>query len=173
MTIGTLELQPGDCFACHGIKGNLLDDGINLVQSIWARDRQSEYTHAGIILNTAGETFEARFRIGKHSLWDYRGRKVLIARYVHMTPERFKKGMWPLSERNEDTLYPFWRLAMHILPPVARLNLIGSGVCSELTVKFIRNAGLMHKSYPGWNVDMLVDKWRRDRNVRIIYEEVL
>lgn len=54
MTIATL--QPGDIFLLNS--GGWLNRTINFFQSLYSQDHKSDYIHAGIILDTNGQTFE-------------------------------------------------------------------------------------------------------------------
>ncbi len=167
-----IEIIRGDLFATRNPM--LLGRGINLFQRIWSHDNKSEYSHTGFLRDSAGTTFESNWHIESQNLFKaYKGKNVLIARNIKMTPEAYKNG-WDAVKHLEGKLYPVWRLAFHIIPVFAKyINIFKKPVCSELDAWFLYAGGLRHSQYMGTNVDTLVDEWKNYSNYRIIYMGVL
>lgn len=159
-----IDIRPGDIFCSKNPEG--LGPVINFVQRLTSVDRASEFGHAGVILNAEGKTFEARWRVGKYSLRDYVGVRVLIGRNRQMTTKRFIAG-WKSISHLDGTVYPFWRLALFILPPFMRPNWTGRGVCSEVDDFFLGGTGIVDPAtgkpyaFAGRNPDNLADMIRR------------
>ena len=162
-----LELKPGDIFCTRNPM--MLGRLINFVQKFWSKDNESEYSHSGIILDSAGTTFEALWTNRKQNLWEaYKGHTVLIGRHINMTPERFAAGRAGVG-KHEGKPYAGWRLPMFFLPFVAKYLNLGLGVCSELTMKFLFKAGLS-TCWSGWNPDDVSDMIIRWKEYDIIYK---
>ncbi|MBW2600151.1 MAG: hypothetical protein JRC60_08815, partial [Deltaproteobacteria bacterium] len=88
-----LKLQRGMIFCSRNPMA--LGRAINFIQKIHAKDNQSEYSHAGIIIR-AGEqpiSFEALWTNKRQDFYKaYKGKKVLIGRHKDMTLKLFDKG---------------------------------------------------------------------------------
>jgi hypothetical protein len=163
-----LALLPGDIFLTRNPMW--LGRTINAVQAFWAADNRSEYSHAGIILNKNGKTFEALWTVRSQNLQTgYASMRVLIGRHELMNVGRFVRGMSRISGL-EGKWYPFHRLFFHLFPPAAKYVSTGSFlVCSELTGKFLWGAGLVD-FYKGKNPDHLADMVRRHKGWQIVFE---
>ena len=172
-------LHPGDEFATKNPMA--LGAMINLAQQVKAVDNESEYTHTGIILDTAGTTLEALWTIKSQNIWDaYRREKVLIVRNFAMTPEVYCAGVVKVRE-HIGQWYPVHRLLLHLLGAAKWIHW-GRVVCSELTAKFEAGcaeflgpdyaAGFLRNWY-GVNPDNLVDRWRISRFYETVFEGVV
>ena len=160
-----IELKSGDIFVSRS-HSRLLDFFITRAQKAIAFDSLSFFTHAGIIVNKEGKTFESGikieglsgFRIGYQNLYEnYEGVSVRVLRHREMTPDRFQYAFAPLSRTYNRKPYPIWRLPFFLVPSVARkLKLTSLGVCSEIAAKLLYNLNLI----PQWRSvfpDMLSD----------------
>jgi hypothetical protein len=161
-------LRAGDLFATNS--PNLLGKCIRAVQWIWAWDREATYNHAGIIVSAAGLTLESLLTFRLSNLEAYRGRKILIVRHKEMTGERCAAGLAAVKG-DVGHIYPVYRLALFLIPPLAKLKLFGGGVCSEQTAKFLKAAGFCNVVY-GVTPDNLADLWRESKSMDIIFEGV-
>jgi hypothetical protein len=171
--------MPGDEFATRNPMA--LGAVINFVQRAKAKDDESAYTHTGIVLDSAGTTLEALWRVKQQNLWEaYRGERVLIVRNLAMTQEIFCAGKDAVSPYIGQW-YPAHRLVLH-LAGIAKWIHWKRLVCSELTAKFEaacaaflgedRTAGFL-RNYYGITPDDLTDRWRMSRYYRIVFEGVL
>lgn len=161
-------LKPGDIF----LTANPMWMGriINFVQKFTSKDSQSVYSHAGIILNSQGRTFEALWTNKNQDLFKaYCGKKILIGRHAGMTHNKFVKG-WQGIKHHKGKFYAGHRLLFFLFcPPLAKYFSLGLGVCSELTMKFLYRAGLA-EAWKGWNPDDIDDMIHHYREYEIIYE---
>jgi len=159
-------LKPGDIFCAANPM--MLGRLINFVQKLKSKDNQSEYSHAGIILTTEGETFEALWKNGKQNLFEaYKGKKVLVGRHIAMDTERFQAG-WEGVQKHEGKWYAGHRLLLHLIPLASKLSL-GLAVCSEIVMKFLCKAGLA-TTWAGWNPDNVADMIHNYRDYITIFE---
>ena len=164
-----MKLQPGDFFCTRNPMA--LGRAINFIEKLWSKDNEAEYSHAGIITDSAGTTLEALWTIRGNELDAYAGQKVIIGRWIHMTPERFQKG---LDEVQDDVgrIYPFWRLLFFMAPGAAKW--ISSGrftVCSELVCQFLLGAGFKEIGrWQGWDPEDVADMIQKWRTVEVLYE---
>ncbi|MCP4627319.1 MAG: hypothetical protein GY850_27970, partial [bacterium] len=154
-------LKPGDIFCSKNPMA--LGKAIAAVETFWSADNHAQYGHAGIITSQTGNTLEALWTVKSQNLWKaYKGSKVLIGRNVDMGPSLFKHGMEGIR-KHKGQLYPFWRLALCIVPPLSKyLKFSGKLVCSELTGKFLYEAGFSAwEQYHGLTPDHVADRIRR------------
>ena len=182
-----IKLQPGDLFLTRNPQA--LGRGINAVQTWWSKDGKSTYSHAGIILDSKGTTFEALWTIKKQNLFEaYAGEKVCIARWEGMTDEIAKQALDELMKEQEGKIYPAWRLLFQVIPPIAKYTSWGGRflVCSEEDSKFLYIVHLQngytdlygykwprHSHFCGTNPDMLADEWHRWKGYQIVFEGIL
>ena len=166
MNIG---LRPGDvfCTANPWMLGKI----ILWTQRLWSSDNEALYSHAGIIDSPAGTTFEALWRVRHAHLSDYEDKPIVIAR-PRAPQEKIEARLDMLKERFEGKRYPLHRLAMHILPPVAKLGTGNFVVCSELVAVYLWMLGLRHKQYLGTNPDTLADEWRQGYCCDVLFEGI-
>lgn len=135
-----LELKPGDIFCSRNPMW--LGRAICAVEKWKSKDNHAEYSHAGVILDEQGTTFEAVWTNRRGNLFrDYAGQKILIGRHERMDQKAFQMG-WNGVKKYEGQWYAGWRLLLHALP----FGKLGSGdfaVCSELAMKFLSKSGVM------------------------------
>lgn len=168
-----MQLQPGDIFASSNpqMLGRLID----FIETIKSRDNDAEYGHTGIIIKEDGTTVEALWSIGTQNLFnDYKGQKVVIARWTGMTPESYQKGFDAIKGHIGST-YPYYRLLLHALG-ISKIIHFKTPVCSELTQKFLINAGattISGKTFWGLTPDDLIDEWRISRHFDILHEGII
>lgn len=165
-----IDLYPGDvfCTANPWMLGKI----ILWTQRLWSSDNEALYSHAGIIDSPAGATFEALWRVRHAHLSDYSGKPIVIAR-PRASQEKIEARLNMLKERFAGKAYPLHRMAMHILPPVAKLGTGGFVVCSELVAAYLWMLGLRHKQYLGANPDTLADEWSQGYCCDVIFEGFL
>jgi hypothetical protein len=163
------DLQPGDLFLVAS--SGLFSRMINAVQRFWSQDDHSQYTHAGIILNWDGDTFEAVGKgIRKGNLFAYAGKPVLIARHESMTEPLFQEAFEKTYKRCGDP-YPVHRLFFHLFPPISKYWGLGMAVCSELVAEFLYFAGILGY-WMGVNPDELEEMFRHWKGFEIVYEGI-
>lgn len=168
-----VELRPGDCFATANPSA-LLGRGINAIQKWNSRDNESIYTHTGIVLFEDGTALESLWKVEVTDLYErYCGKQVLIARYTKLTDEAWKRTFAMLLEHWGDR-YPWWRLPLHMVPPLAKyLSFTGMPVCSELVAKALYYMGARGKWWTGTCPDILADEWHHWKDYEIIFEGIL
>ena len=168
-----IELNRGDVFASSNPQS--LGRMINFVQRLKSKDNESTYGHTGIIVDGCGTTIEAVWKIETQNLFeDYKGQKVLIARWKGMDKDNFLKGFGAITEHFGAT-YPYYRLFMHALG-IGKFIHFKTPVCSEFTQKFLVSCGaktLAGNNWWGINPDDLVDEWRISEHFDIIFEGVI
>ncbi|MDD4060463.1 MAG: hypothetical protein PHW08_07170 [Kiritimatiellae bacterium] len=167
-------LAPGDVFASKNPQG--LGRAICLAQQMQSPDGEAEYSHTGIILDAQGTTLEALWRVRRQNLFSaYKGNKVLVARWKGMTDKAFRAGFASVADQ-EGRMYPFHRLALHVVGLAGFVHFLGVKVCSEITDCFQYHAGittLRREKYYGVTPDELVDEWRISRHFDIVFEGTL
>lgn len=166
------QLQPGDIFCTRNPMA--LGRAINFMQRFWAKDNASTYSHAGIIIDRQGTTFEALWTVTSRNIFEDIARdQILIGRHLDMKPYFFSSAMSAM-QHYQGRWYPFHRLFLHLLPPLAKYVSAGSRylVCSELVGKFLSLAGLID-FYKGKNPDDIADMIRLWRAWEIVYEGIL
>lgn len=163
-----IDIRQGDMFATRNPM--YLGRWINAIQRFWSRDNQSHYSHAGIILDSDGTTFEALWKIQVSDLSRYRGQKVIIARVNDMDAGKIGSVIKGLIARHAGKRYPLWRLLMHLFPPLAKISVFALPVCSELVAKYLYEIGVRHGQWAGTNPDTLSDEWVRWRWFEVLGE---
>lgn len=165
--MSNMNLQPGDIFTTKNPQS--LGRIIRNVQTFWSVSNSAEYSHAGIILDSTGTTFEALWKIEKGNIQNYLGDNILIGRNLEMTEERFKKG-YEYIKKYEGKSYPLHRLAFFLFPPIAKyIHFVDWGVCSELTAQFLMECGLID-FWRGVFPDYLATMIQRWQDWEIVYE---
>jgi hypothetical protein len=163
-----MKLQAGDCFV---VRGNTnISYLIRVAGKFWSTDGECTYNHAGIILNEEGNTFESLNRIDHYKLDGYKGKQIMIVRHKGMNNERYTDG-WNFIKRLDGVIYPYWRLALHLVHLARLFNRSGIPVCSELVGMFENGADL-REVFWGLTPDNLADEWRISKYYDIIYEGV-
>ena len=163
-----IEFRPGDIFCTADPRP--IGRAINACERFWEVDGRAEYSHAGILLDADGTTFEALWRVQRQQLSVcYAHKRLLVGRHCGMTPKRFERA-WAKAQRREGRRYPLWRLGLHLVPPLAKY--IGCGgwmVCSELAAWFLCEAGLMDHCM-GVTPGYLADAIKRWDDFDVVYE---
>lgn len=163
-----IQLQKGDLFAT--VNPMALGRGINAIQWFWSGDGQSCYSHAGIIINEQGDTFEALWTVKSVNLFKaYAGKNVIIAR-PKISASIIDIELDFLMKEHKGKIYPFWRLGMHLIPPLAKIALFNMLVCSELVAKFEYKIGARHGQYKGTAPDTLADEWINWKIFDVIFQ---
>lgn len=153
------EFKKGDIFFTRSESG-FLGRTIRGITSFWSSDGSAVYNHAGI-LTSATDTFECLARIGHYKLSRYSGGRVMVAR-PHAANDIKEKVIADIVERYDGKIYPAWRLALHLVPPFARLvNRASWPVCSELVAMYLQKIGVRDYPWSGTSPDRLADEvWR-------------
>ena len=169
-----MELKAGDVFASKNPQG--LGKLILMAERIKSQDQKAEYGHCGIIINSGGNTLECVFHVQSQNLFDaYKGQKVIIARWVGMTPEKFQQGYNAIKDQI-GKVYPWYRLVLYVVGLARWIQLSDVPVCSEYEDKFEYCCGVPTLSdghYWGVTPDNKVDEWRISKWMNIVFEGVL
>lgn len=166
----TIQLEPGDIFCTRNPMW--LGRAINAVQRFHSVDNQSEYSHAGIVIDPDGGSFESLWTIRRSHIDIYEGKKVLVGRHEDMTRAMATNGLEALYQEHLGQIYPAHRLIFHLIPPLAKY--ISSGhfpVCSELAAKFLCKCGLLGY-WKGVNPDHIADMIHNFRYFEVVYEGI-
>lgn len=166
-------IKEGDVFCTNDPRPGL-STCINFLQKLWDVDNRSSYSHAGIITDVGGNTFEALWTVKRQNIFiDYKDKDVLIGRVVDMDSSKFDTGMRKVL-KYEGNIYPFYRLFLHMLPPLAKYVSTGRYlVCSELVGKFLKysGAGKGHLTYyKGLNPNSISDMIRKWDVWEVVFE---
>jgi len=161
-----MDLQPGDMFLTTG---SWISGAINAIQTWWAPDGRSVYTHAGIITHKDGRTLEMTIKGATiKSIWQHDHHPLLIARHSGMTQERFDQGIEGLGDP-KSRFYPVYRLFLYLFPPLTRIKDGDAAVCSELVSLFLFRAGLI-PYWRGISPDGLHDMFVHWKGFEIVME---
>jgi len=162
-----LDLQPGDLFLTCGT--SKISKAINSFQRWWSIDNTSIYSHAGIIVDSTGRTFEAKFSgVNYFHLDDMKDQPLLIARHDFMLPQVFNKAFERL-QYHTGLMYPFHRIFLHIIPPLAKVFAKDKAVCSEIVGQLLYHAELL-SYWKGINPDDLHDMFINWKYYNIIFK---
>ena len=162
-----INFQPGDIFLTT--TSSIISSGINAVQGWWSLDGISKYTHAGIIVDNTNKTFEARFKGIEYSNLDHiPNQPLLVARHQFMSPKVFIKAFERLKYHT-GAMYPFHRLFLHIIPPLAKIFAKDQAVCSELAGQLLYHAEFLDY-WKGITPDDLHDIFVHWEYYDIVYE---
>lgn len=170
-----IVLQPGDVFATRNPQS--LGKAITCVEAMRCESLHAEYSHAGIIEDCTGKTCEAVWHIEEQNIFtDYKGSKVIIARWSGMTIDNYRKG-WDAIKGEIGMTYPYYRLLLHLVGLSRFIHLGSNTVCSELAEKFLINAGytmgLAKTNWWGLTPQELVDEWRISKYFDVVFEGVI
>lgn len=172
-------VQPGDCFCSTFPGGAVLPSLIRFVSTLQASDLSATYTHAGIITDSLGGTFESRWTAKRQNLYrEYLGKPVLIARPLFDLTSRpvrdtvIGSALSKIIESHEGEWYPVLRMPLHVLG-LAKFIHWHFVVCSELVAKFLYLASIRHRHYFGTKPDTLADEFKNYRCYKVIFEGVL
>ena len=173
-----IELQPGDVLCVAGDMA-VVSAGIRLIERIWAKDNEARYGHSAIVGTAGGTLLDTLWRCRWTHISRYAGQPMIIAR-----PARTLRGvaiddaarrvsLSMVSTAGHGRLYPVHRLALHLLPPLAKYCSAGRQmVCSERTAKYLCLIGAMAEPWAGITPDDLADRWRRWSNFTVIFEGI-
>jgi len=166
-----IQLQRGDVF-CTAETGNLIASGIRAIEHFWDSDDEKRYSHSGFMLSET-ESFEALTTIRRNDFFkDYAGTQVIIAR-PQADGRLINNTLKELVNEYEGDLYPFWRLPLFMIPPLAHINILGKAVCSELTARYLRDIMIRVSDWKGVTPDILSGEFRHWKNYELIYEGIL
>jgi hypothetical protein len=164
-----VTLMVGDVFGTYS--GSFLAKGITAIQWFWSKDMDADYNHTGIIQGPEGRTFEALWTIREGELFEeYQGCQVIIARYTGCDEGKKQLELDNLKRKHSGQWYPWWRLFMHVVPPLARISVFKRPVCSELVARYLFFLGARHEHWAGTNPDTLVDEWNQWKHFDVIFE---
>ena len=163
-----VRLERGDVFVSDS--GVFLGHVINWFQKIWSKDNEATYHHGGIITDENGGTFEALWKTRFGTLTtDHHGARVLIAR-PEVSAKKKHEALDTLIAQHLGQWYPWWRLGLHILGPLAKWGIVERLVCTELGAKYVWLLGIRHKQYRGTTPDAWADELKTWRCYTVIYE---
>jgi len=147
-----------------------LGKAINAIQWFWSEDGEAKYSHAGMILDNRGTTFEALWTVSSRNIFSaYAGENVIIAR-PRCDSAAIDKALDAIITEHKGQWYPGWRLFMHLIPPASKITFFDRLVCSELCAKYLYLAGARHDQYTGTNPDTLADEWREWKHFDVVFE---
>jgi len=172
-----VKLEPGDVFCVAGTMS--ISRLIRWAEVFVSQDNAAHYGHAGIITSRYGTTLEALWTVKYAHLDAYSGQRIIIAR--PLVTDTLPNGL--VRFRKERSLidvgchvgqwYPVWRLALHLVPPLAKYLSNGRNlVCSELVAKYLTLIGARTGPYAGINPDNLADMFVAWRNFDVIFEGI-
>ena len=167
------DTQPGDVFCTK--EKSWLSGPIRRAERYWSVDNEAEYTHAGLILNWSGRTYETLWWKESRNLFsDLAGSYVLVGRHHDMNPSLFYTHYPKFYREHCGGKYPLWRSLLFLLnPPLARyLYFIGRPVCSELVKKFVVQCGLCN-CWIGATPDHVADMIHNFRKWSVVFEGIL
>ena len=166
-----IKLKAGDVF-CSAFPSARLGGLIKFIEQVKAHDFSADFSHCGIIFDAKGTTWEALWTIKHQDLFeDYKGCKILIARYKGLTGQKRNKAFWDLA-KHDGQWYPVHRLLLHLIG-LARFIHWDRLVCSEFTAKYLYYIGARHKHYWGCNPDTIADELKNWKIYDIIFDGVL
>jgi hypothetical protein len=141
----TKMLKAGDIFAVAPPEGqgNFASNAIVGITTKYEVDGKARASHAGIVIDERGTTFEAiQPRYCMQNIWNaYSGCRLIIGRHIDMSPERFQIG-WDAVRVLQGMSYPEWRLLLFARAVWAarRFHQVRE-VCSENVFHFLSAAG--------------------------------
>lgn len=167
-----VKLQAGDVFVVQ--TSSKIAGLINNVSGFNSPDGKSTYNHAGIILANNGLTFEALRELNYSELENYCGQRIMIARPDTARINQLR-AIDLLMDEHKGQTYPWWRIPLHLYPPLARLiSYKGKWVvCSELVAKYLYASGARHENFTGTTPDQLAEEWVNWKNFDVIFEGTL
>jgi hypothetical protein len=182
--MATVRLAKGDLFAVRS--AGPVSHVILAIEQFHSKDNSARFGHSGIIINSRGQTFEALTTARVGCLDRYVGQQIMIVRpkrarrengviVQHDLPDTVVTlALREIRQQHEGQWYPAWRLALHLVPPLAKYLSVGGRhlVCSELVAKYEWLASHRELPYTGINPDDLADLWSASARYDIIYEGV-
>ena len=173
-----ITLHPGDVLCVAGDMA-LVSAGIRLIERIWAEDNEATYGHAAIVGTAGGTLLDTLWRVRWTHISRYAGQQIIIARPARtlrglaITDAARQVSLNMVSADGHGRLYPVHRLALHLLPPLAKYCSNGRQmVCSERTARYLCLIGAMAEPWAGITPDDLADRFRRWHNFDVIFEGI-
>ena len=173
-----IELRPGDVLCVRGDMP-VVSAGIRLVEWFWSKDGEATYGHSAIVGTEGGTLLDTLWRVRWTHISRYAGQQMIIARPtktlrgIAITDAARRVILNMVSADGHGRLYPVHRLALHLLPPLAKYCSNGRQmVCSERTARYLCLIGAMAEPWAGITPDDLADRWRRWSNFDVIFEGV-
>ncbi len=164
--LSTIPLKRGDIFLTEN--PGLLGKAINLGQAITSKDGKATYSHAGIIVDSAGGSFEALWWVESRNLFKrYDGKRILVARHDYMRDATFDVALQHVLQSYGGDFYPVYRILFHLSPIFSKIA-TGKVVCSELVAAFLNRVELFPYVH-GCTPDNLHDHICWAMNWKIIY----
>ena len=171
-----IELRPGDVLCVRGDMP-VVSAGIRFVEWILSKDNEATYGHTAIVGTEGGTLLDTLWRVRWTHISRYAGQQMIIARPtrtlrgIAITDAARRVSLNMVSADSHGRLYPVHRLALHLLPPLAKYCSNGRQmVCSERTAKYLCLIGAMAEPWAGITPDDLADRWRRWSNFDVIFE---
>ena len=166
------SVKEGDIFLTYNSK--FLAKGIKYIQEWHAKDGEALYSHAGIILDELGNTFESKARVCSCCFFEeYAGVRVAIYRptkWDRTRKRRLHAAILKIINKHDGDLYPVRRLLFHAIGLAKHIHWRNQLVCSELVAKYLYYAELRHGKYYGTTPDDLHDELRNHRYFELVYE---
>ena len=173
-----IELRPGDVLCVRGDMP-VVSAGIRMVEWILSKDNEATYGHTAIVGTEGGTLLDTLWRVRWTHISRYAGQQMIIARPtrtlrgIAITDAARRVSLNMVSADGHGRLYPVHRLALHLLPPLAKYCSNGRQmVCSERTARYLCLIGAMAEPWAGITPDDLADRWRRWSNFDVIFEGV-
>lgn len=136
------------------------------------------YSHAGLIIDETGTTFESYWTVTRHNMFDrYTGHDILIARYNQINDIKFDHGFECIA-KHEGEFYPIQRLLFYAFG-VAKMVHWKKYVCSELVARYLHEVCKWDlifdfEEYFGMTPDNVMDVIRsQPRYFDVVYEGTL
>jgi hypothetical protein len=172
------KLQPGDVLCVAGGMA-VVSAGIRAVERFWSKDSEAAYGHSAIVGTAGGTLLDTLWRVRWTHISRYAGQPMIIARptrtlrSVAITDAVRRVSLNMVSTDGHGRLYPVHRLALHLLPPLAKYASNGRQmVCSERTARYLCLIGAMDEPWAGITPDDLADRFRRWHNFTVIFEGI-
>ena len=173
-----IELRPGDVLCVRGDMP-VVSAGIRFVEWILSKDSEATYGHSAIVGTAGGTLLDTLWRVRWTHISRYAGQQMIIARPtrtlrgIAITDAARRVSLNMVSADSHGRLYPVHRLALHLLPPLAKYCSNGRQmVCSERTARYLCLIGAMAEPWAGITPDDLADRWRRWSNFDVIFEGI-
>ena len=146
-----IELQRGDLFCV---------EGIGTISKLIKWRTGGVFSHAGIIVDSEGNTFEALNRLDHFHINRYEGKNIFIVRPL-VDIVLIDEAIKILEKKWDGTIYPYWRLVSHLIGwPFDKIHPINIPVCSESVAydEYLVGVRAIDNIW-GINPDDLADRW--------------
>ncbi len=157
-----------------------LAHGIRLFTAMGSKDDEAKYSHAGIILDEEGNTFEALTTYKVGNLNNYVGSPIIIGRHFDMTDEIANASSEKIMVKFAGKMYPFIRLGLFLIPLAAKFLHFAKPVCSELCFLHMKHSNLRRNIHGDeiidfyWSItpDYMADFMKNSNVFNIVYEGI-